>query len=159
MVAEGLTSDLGISTIGTRVLSDHMPVSVLREIGETKLKIQEWPLNNFLREASGLEETVRLEINIFYCWNQGSTSVFVLWDVFKAYICGILIAFRSSRLKNRSLVRADLMNMIPKLETLNKQLVLSKTTRQLQKAYSDFKLIDAHVIVQDVLYAKQRAFD
>lgn len=89
-------------------MSDHVPFSVEWSIGEYYPKSWEWCFNNFLLEASGLEEKVRSEINIFFfCWNQGSTSVSVLWDAFKAYIFDILIALCQAKKRRLTEGRFD----------------------------------------------------
>lgn len=82
-------------------------------------------------------------------------------DTVKAYIRVILISFKANRDKTSSLARtrSKLTEDIQRIEKLNKKQVTVDSTKELKAAYEDLNIIDAHVIAQDVMYAKQNVFD
>lgn len=80
-----------------------------------------------------MEEKGRLEINVFV--GIKALHQFLCFGMHSKHI------YVASQVKQRRAVRADLMNTIQNLETLNKQQVLSETTRQLKKAYLNLNLI------------------
>lgn len=80
----------------------------------------------------------------------------IAWNVFKAYIRGILISFKVHREKDRALVRTILIDKIQKLEELNKAVVEPTRSEHLKEAYDKLKIL---MIVQELIYAKQRILD
>lgn len=81
-----------------------------------------------------------------------------MWDTFKAFIRGILISFKADINKHWKLSRDMLLKGIIRLEEQNKQQVTREKTENLKQAYDKLKILDAHVIAKDLLYAKQIAF-
>lgn len=100
-------------------------------MGANYPRSRDWHLNNYLLEVLGMYKQVRLEIKDFFEWHQGNTSVAIVRDSFKAYICTMLIAFRVSREKKRGLGRANLLATIQKLEAEIKQKVSLEGTWRL----------------------------
>lgn len=117
--------------------------------------MQVWRPTNFLLEALGLVGTIENEIKDFFDWNMGSTSTILIWDTFKAYMCGVLIAFKASGEKKLGLIKRELMDTIYCLEEKNKQEVLETTAREIKLLYQQVKLEDAYNDAQDIMHAKQ----
>lgn len=63
---------------------------------------------------------------------------------FKAFIRGILIAFKAQREKTQNFVRNNFIKAIYTNEKLNKQQVMSKSG-YMQRAYNELKILDANV--------------
>lgn len=59
----------------------------------------------------------------------------------------------------QSSVRSKLMENIQSLEDENKWHVTTDTTKRLKAMNENLKIEDAHIIAQDIMYAKQKAFD
>lgn len=81
------------------------------------------------------------------------------WDIFKAYMRGILVSFKAHRDKTRGTERARLIEGIQEKETLNKRQVTPEINEQLSRAYETLKIIDARRIAQDIAYSNQNMFD
>lgn len=52
------------------------------------------------------------ETEYFYTWNKDSTSIGIIWDMFKAYIYGILIADWAFKDKQCRAIRAGFIGNI-----------------------------------------------
>lgn len=121
--------------IGIRTLSDPAPVMMecREELAMSRPWL--WRLNNFLPESPGLSGLVEKEIQSFFLSNEGTASLGIVWDTFKAYIRGILISFKAHRDKLREAERVNLIEDIHVWEILNKRQVTSETTELLKRAY------------------------
>lgn len=64
---------------------------------------------------------IERKIKDFFEWNKDSASYMVIWDLFKARIHGILIAFKIARDKRHEEARTALVGIIQRLEEENKQ--------------------------------------
>lgn len=62
LVSEGLDCDMRHDSIGPRILSEHAVASADWWIGEKTPRTCGWHFNNFLLEATGVEEKVNSEI-------------------------------------------------------------------------------------------------
>lgn len=82
---------------------------------------------------------MKIEIRDFFIWNKGTASTGVIWDTFKAYIHGILVAFKAFSDKRHRLIRVDLASNIQRMEEENNQGVSPKVVHQLQMAYDNLK--------------------
>lgn len=82
----------------------------------------------------------------------------MIWDMFKAYIHSILIAFKASREKKQSLTKNELMDTMYCLEGKNKQVSEARTS-EIQSLYQQVKLLDACSIAQETMYAKQLMYE
>lgn len=92
-----------------RILLDHNPVVwVLRG----KRRTYKWKLNDLLDKRKTLEY-IQNEINNFFelNWNK-ETRNSIVWDAFKAYIQGILVALNSKEKKTRDKTLKELQDKI-----------------------------------------------
>lgn len=79
-----------------------------------------------------------------------------IWNTCKAYVRDRPKAFKVFREKKMELERATIMTQIETLEAKIKQEVSVEGVQQHQAAFDELKFVDAHKIVQEVLYVKQR---
>lgn len=92
-----------------RILLDHNPVLwVLRG----KRRTYKWKLNDLLDKRKTLEY-IQNEINNFFelNWNK-ETRNSIVWDAFKVYIQGILVALNSKEKKTRDKTLKELQDKI-----------------------------------------------
>lgn len=88
--------------------------------------------------------------------NCGSVDGDIVWDACKAFLRGKLIAFKAYKDKINNLRRNNLLLNIRDLERDLKQNPQQEKIEQLQIVYDELKLLDAHKIMQEVLYGKQQ---
>lgn len=92
LVSRGVDSFVSDPEIGIRHLSDHVPVGLKWRTMVQQNRSWNWWLNNFLLEIPGAADRIEQHIRDFFQWNRGSAMVLMVWEAFKAYICGIMIA-------------------------------------------------------------------
>lgn len=159
LATERLSVKLVYPAIGIWALSDHAPVTVKWQKVLRIARPHSWWLNNYLLESPGLRGQVESSNSTFYSMNELTTTMGMLWDSFKAYIRGVFIPFKARRDKMQNPARNELVTDIHKLKDLNKNQVTAEHTDQLRAEYGNLQIMDARVIAQEMLYAKQRVFE
>lgn len=96
------------------------------------------------------------EILEFYGQNHGTAEMVVVWDICKPFLRSKLIALQAFRDREKCLVRVKITSEIRRLGQEINQKLLKDKMEQLWVAYDELKFLDAHKIVQDVLYGKQK---
>lgn len=105
----------------------------------------------------GVKEKINLEIK--ETLNKNSSTTQTIWDTFKAYIRGILIAIKSVKCRVRNLSRSVLLGKIADLEVLNQQNPAPELVEEISWLYHQVNIIDVLDIAQSLIYAKQSAFE
>lgn len=104
LASENIAGNFKQPDIGIISLSDHAPISVSWNIQDTESNTWNWKLNNLLLEAPGITEKIEKETRDFFQTNKGSTKISLVWETFKVYISGVLIACNSVKQKVDNLI-------------------------------------------------------
>lgn len=99
LVSEHFYGNISCAIIRIRAYSDHVPGSMIWEGSSGVPRLHRWKLNNFLLNCTGLFEKVVFKINRYFMCNIDSALEILARDTFKAYIHGILIAFKATKTK------------------------------------------------------------
>lgn len=91
-VSQNIATDVISSSIGNILISDHAPVSILWCRVVAVSPKPPWKLNNFLLEFTGVKDTIKSEIDLFFTLNKGTASFETVWEAFKAFMRFILIS-------------------------------------------------------------------
>lgn len=107
----------------------------------------------------GVQEKINLEVKKFFALSKNSSTTQIIWDTFKVYIMGVLIAIKSVKHKARNLSRSLLLEKFADLEASNKQTPAAETVEEISWLYDQVNMIDALDIAQFLMYVKQSAFE
>lgn len=85
----------------------------------------------------------------------------IVWDAFKAYVQGILIAVKSTRQRTQDHIGNELMQRTKHLEAINKQVPTLDRMDELSQIthYQQIKMTEAIEVSQSIMYVKQSAFE
>lgn len=128
-VSQNIAVNVSSSTIGNILISDHSPVTILWRQPVPPPGQRNWRLNTFLLENIGIEEILETEIDVFFVHNEGSASLEVVWEAFKAFIRGVLISPKKYRDRYRQAtddLRSDIIRLDQQHKHFGNQILLAE---------------------------------
>lgn len=121
LVNHSLLDSVVSSKIEIQTLFDHAPVGMILEIKGLQRIPYAWRLNDFLLEKEHIVERIQSEIEGFFHTNESEeVPGTIIWEPFKAYIRGLLIAIGLGEKRERAKKQESLIEEIHKLEQLHK---------------------------------------
>lgn len=130
------------ATINTISWSDHASIVLsIADLASSKQKPM-WRLNPFLLQQEEHRMTIQTRLREFFTLNEGSVQdPFILWNVHKAYMRGILIQLGAKAKRQRQKRLAELTENISILEAQNKNITTPTLSKQRSQLRQDLRLM------------------
>uniref|UniRef100_A0A3B3BIE4 Endonuclease/exonuclease/phosphatase domain-containing protein n=1 Tax=Oryzias melastigma TaxID=30732 RepID=A0A3B3BIE4_ORYME len=135
-------------TIGTKLISDHAPVSIVISPALLGPCLQQF-INYITREWEGF-----IAIN-----KTPGMSPSTLWEAGKAYLRGAIISYTSAQKKKELKIQLDLEQTVAELEVQFRQHPTGSVAKQLEAARSALNQLLTKKAQTHIFYAKHRLFE